>query len=133
MGLATVLLDLQMSERLSYDAVRNTMFVNFEGMSIRSNGDIETVRRVLGAFCARIGHKVSLIVNYDGFRLDESEADAYFEMVRQLQLKYYSSATRFTTSAFMRMKLDAAFSKLDSASHVCETHSEAITFVESQR
>jgi len=133
MGLATVLLDLQMSGRLSYDAGRNTMFANFEGMAIRSNNDIESVRRVLEAFCDRIGHKVSLLVNYDGFRLDESEADAYFEMVRQLQLKYYSSATRFTTSAFMRMKLDAAFGKLDSASHVCETHSEAITFVESQR
>jgi len=73
------------------------------------------------------------MVNYDGFRLDESEADAYFEMVRRLQLKYYSSTTCFTTSAFMRMKLDAAFSEFDSASHVCETHSEAITFVESQR
>jgi propionate CoA-transferase len=125
MGLATALLDSQMSERLSYDAGRNTMFVNFEGMAIRSNDDIESVRRVLGAFCDRIGHKVSLMVNYDGFRLDESEADAYFEMVRQLQLKYYSSATRFTTSAFMRMKLDAAFSELDSASHVCETHAQA--------
>src|SRR5471032_925751 len=102
-------------------------------MAIRSNGDIESVRRVFEAFCDRIGRKVSLMVNYDGFRLDESEADAYFEMVRRLQLKYYSSTTCFTTSAFMRMKLDAAFSEFDSASHVCETHSEAITFVESQR
>jgi propionate CoA-transferase len=125
MGLATVLLDLQMSGRLSYDAGRDTMFANFEGMAIRSNGDIESVRRVLEAFCGRIGHKVSLMVNYDGFRLDESEADAYFEMVRQLQLKYYSSATRFSTSAFMRMKLDAAFGEFDPASHVCETHAQA--------
>jgi propionate CoA-transferase len=132
MGLATVLLDLQMSKRLSYDVERNTMFANFEGMSIRSSGDIESVRRVLEAFCDRIGHKVSLIVNYDGFRLDDSEADAYFEMARQLQCKYYSSATRFTTSAFMRMKLGAAFCELNSASQVCETHSEAITFVTSQ-
>jgi propionate CoA-transferase len=132
MGLATVLLDLQMSDRLSYDAERNTMFVNFEGMAIRSNGDIESVRRVLEAFCDRIGHKVSLMVNYDGFRLDESEADAYFGMVRQLQLKYYSSATRFTTSAFMRMKLDAAFCDLDTASHVCETHAQAADHVTSQ-
>jgi hypothetical protein len=33
MGLATVLLDLQMSRRLSYDAERNTTFANFEGMA----------------------------------------------------------------------------------------------------
>ena len=132
MGLATVLLDLQMSERLSYDAERNTVFANFEGMAIRSNGDIESVRRVLEAFCDRIGHKVSLIANYDGFRLDDSEADAYFEMVRQLQFKYYSSATRFTTSEFMRIKLDAAFSALDSASHVCETHVQAAAYATRQ-
>jgi propionate CoA-transferase len=132
MGLATVLLDLQVSRRLSYDAERNTMFANFEGMAIRSNDDIESVRRVLEAFCGRIGHKVSLIVNYDGFRLEDSEADAYFEMVRQLQLKYYSSATRFTTSAFMRMKLGAAFSELSSASHICETHAQAATYLTGQ-
>jgi len=132
MGLATVLLDLQLDDRLSYDAERNTMFANFEGLAIRSSDDIESVRRVLTAFCERIGHKVSLIVNYDGFRLDEPQADAYFEMVRQLQLKYYGSATRFTTSAFMRMKLDAAFYEPDCASHVCETHREATHFVSNQ-
>lgn len=103
-----------------------------EGMAIRSNNDIESVRRVLEAFCGRIGHKASLIVNYDGFRLEDSEADAYFEMVRQLQLKYYSSATRFTSSAFMRMKLGAAFSDLSSASHICETHAQAATYLAGQ-
>jgi len=133
MDLATILLDLQLSGRLSYDAERNTLFANFEGMAIRSSGDIESVRRVFELFCDRIGHKVSLIANYDGFRLDEPVADAYFEMARQLQFKYYSSATRFTASAFMRMKLGAAFCELNSASQVCETHSEAITFVNSQR
>jgi propionate CoA-transferase len=103
------------------------------GVAIRSNGDIESVRRVLEAYCDRIGHKVSLMVNYDGFRLDESEADAYFEMVRQLQLKYYSSATRFTSVAFMRTKLDAALSELDSASHVCETHAQAAAYAPRHR
>ncbi|OTP68737.1 Acetyl-CoA:acetoacetyl-CoA transferase, alpha subunit [Caballeronia sordidicola] len=132
MGLATVLLDRQMSERLSYDAERNTLFANFEGMGVRSNGDVESVRRVLEAFCNRIENQVSLIVNYDGFRLDDSVADTYFAMVKLLQLKYYSSATRFTTSAFMRMKLGAAFCEPDGASHVCETHAQAASHVTSQ-
>jgi propionate CoA-transferase len=132
MGLATVLLDSQWSGRLSYDAGRNTLFANFEGMAIRSSGDIESVRRVFETFCDRIGKKVSLIVNYDGFRLDEPVADAYFEMARQLQCKYYSSATRFTTSAFMRVKLGAAFCEPDSASQVCETHAQAATYVKKQ-
>ena len=58
----------------------------------------------------RIGHKVALVVNYDGFRLDETLSDAFFEMVSELQAKYYSAAMRYTTSAFMRMKLGAELS-----------------------
>ena len=71
MQLFAALLDLQLADRLSYDAERNTLFVNFEGMAIRSPEDIESVRRVFEALCSRIGRKVALVVNYDGFRLDE--------------------------------------------------------------
>ena len=34
--------------------------------------DIDRVRRVFEALCRRIGHKVALVVNYDGFSLDET-------------------------------------------------------------
>ena len=53
MGLAAALLDLQLADRLSYDAERNTLFVNFEGMAIRSTEDIDSVRRVFDALCSR--------------------------------------------------------------------------------
>jgi len=128
MQLFAALLDLQLTDRLSYDAERNTLFVNFEGLSIRSADDIESVRRVFEALCRRIGRKVALVVNYDGFRLDESLSDAYFEMVSGLQAKYYSTAVRYTTSAFMRMKLGAELSARQSAAHVFETHNEAVAF-----
>jgi propionate CoA-transferase len=105
MQLFDTLLDLRLVDRLTYDAERNTLFANFEAMAIRSQGDIESVRRVFTALCKKIGHKVALVANYDGFRLDESLSDAYFEMVSALQSKYYTTAVRYTTSAFMRMKL----------------------------
>jgi propionate CoA-transferase len=128
MQLFASLLDLQLGDRLSYDTERETLFANFEGMSIRSTDDIESVRRVFEALCRRIGHKVALVVNYDGFRLDETLSDAYFEMVRELQAKYYSTAVRYTTSAFMRLKLGAELSARRSAAHVFETRDEAVTF-----
>jgi propionate CoA-transferase len=68
------------------------------------------------------------VVNYDGFRLDETLSDAYFEMVSELQAKYYSTAVRYTTSAFMRLKLGAELSARRSAAHVFETHDEAVAF-----
>jgi propionate CoA-transferase len=128
MQLFAALLDLQLSDRLSYDVERNTLFANFEGMSIRSADDIESVRRVLRGAVPRIGHKVALVVNYDGFRLDETLSDAYFEMVSELQAKYYSTAVRYTTSAFMRLKLGAELSARRSAAHVFETSDEAAAF-----
>ena len=128
MQLFASLLDLQLGDRLSYDTERETLFANFEGMSIRSADDIESVRRVFEALCRQIGHKVALVVNYDGFRLDETLSDAYFEMVRELQAKYYSTAVRYTTSAFMRLKLGAELSARRSAAHVFETRDEAVTF-----
>ena len=128
MGLFATLLDLQLADRLSYDAERNTLFANFEGLAIRTPDDIQSVRRVFEALCQRIGRKVALVVNYDGFRLDEALADAYFEMVSELQAKYYSTAVRYTTSAFMRLKLGVELSARRSAAHVFETRDEAVAF-----
>ena len=128
MQLLAALLDLQLADRLSYDADRNLLFANFEGLAIRSSDDIESVRRVFDSLCHGIGHRVALVVNYDGFRLDESLSDAYFEMVSDLQARHYSTAVRYTTSAFMRMKLGAELSARRSAAHVFETHAEAARF-----
>ena len=128
MGLFATLLDLQLADRLSYDAERNALFANFEGLAIRTPDDIQSVRRVFEALCQRIGRKVALVVNYDGFRLDEALADAYFEMVSELQAKYYSTAVRYTTSAFMRLKLGVELSARRSAAHVFETRDEAVAF-----
>jgi propionate CoA-transferase len=68
---------------------------------------------------------VHLIVNYDGFTLDPAVTDAYFSTITYLQGRYYETASRYTTSAFMRLKLGAALSDRDLAPHVFETRAEA--------
>ena len=78
--------------------------------------------------CSRVGRKVAMIANYDGFRIDDAISDAYFEMVGGLHAKHYTTATRYTTSAFMRMKLGAALPLRNAAAHVFETHAEALAF-----
>lgn len=128
MLLFAALLDLRLADRLTYDAERNTLFANLEGLVIRSNEDIESVRRVYDALCSGIGHKVALVANYDGFRLDESLSEAYFEMGSGLQARHYSSVVRYTTSAFMRTKLGAELSARKASAHVFETHAEAVAF-----
>ena len=53
-------------------------------------------------------------------------------MVGELQAKHYSTATRYTTSAFMRAKLGAALALRHSDAHVFENHAEAAEFLRLQ-
>ena len=53
----------------------------------------------------------ALIVNYDGFTLDPAVTDAYFSMITYMESRYYASASRYTTSAFMRLKLGAGLQR----------------------
>ncbi|HEX3182673.1 MAG TPA: acyl CoA:acetate/3-ketoacid CoA transferase [Beijerinckiaceae bacterium] len=125
MGLEQVLLGLGMRERLAYDETRNTLFINFEGFHIRTTDDVELVRREVERTCRAIGHKVHLVANYDGCDIDPMVADAYFSMITYMQSRYYETATRYTTSAFMRLKLGAGLKDRDVAPHVFETRQEA--------
>jgi propionate CoA-transferase len=132
MGLEQQLLGLGLAERITYDQERNTLFVNFEGFQVRSTDDVDLVRREVEARCKAIGRKVALVVNYDGFYLDPAVSDAYFSMITYMQQRYYSSASRYTTSAFMRLKLGAALAERDLAPHVFETWAEAQAFTSAQ-
>ena len=125
MGLEPILLGLSLSERISYDVERNTLFANFEGFQVRTIEDVDLIRREFERTCREIGIKVNLIVNYDGFDLDPVVSDAYFSTIAYLQGRYYATASRYTTSAFMRLKLGASLQMRDLAPHVFETRAEA--------
>jgi propionate CoA-transferase len=128
MGLEQALLGLSLAERISYDASRNILFLNLEGFQARTVDDVDLVRREVERQCRAIGKKVALVVNYDGFTLDPAVSDAYFSMITYMESRYYSSASRYTTSAFMRMKLGAGLSERNLAPHIFETPAEAHAF-----
>jgi propionate CoA-transferase len=132
MGLEQMLLGLSMADRISYDPDRNILFINFEGFQVRTVDDVDLVRREVEARCKAIARKVHLIVNYDGFTLDPAVSDAYFSMITYMQQRYYTTASRYTTSAFMRMKLGAGLAERNLAPHVFETRAEAQDFSAAQ-
>src|SRR5262249_5251937 len=77
MGLDVTLLGLNLADRISYDAERNILFLNFEAMSVRSRADIASIRDAVEERCDEIGRKVAVVVNYAGFRIDPSLTDEY--------------------------------------------------------
>jgi propionate CoA-transferase len=69
---------------------------------------------------------VQAVVNYEGFVLDRDLEDRYAEMVRACVERFYSSVTRFTTSAFMRAKLGEALLRRKLAPYIFESEAEAL-------
>ena len=108
MGLEGILIGLPFDDRVSYDPERNIMFLNFEGLHVRNAHDIQRIREAVERRCRAIGRKVEVVVNYDAFRLNEEVVDAYTAMVKDMVAAHYTKVSRYTTSAFMRMKLGHA-------------------------
>ncbi|HTQ00968.1 MAG TPA: acyl CoA:acetate/3-ketoacid CoA transferase [Casimicrobiaceae bacterium] len=129
MQLEDTLLGLGLAERISYDVSRNTIFLNLEGLQVRTRDDVDRVRRVVEELCQKVGKKVALVVNYDNFQIDPAVADTYAAMIRYMETHYYTTASRYTTSAFLRLKLGEALARRRVAPHIFETAEEADAFV----
>ena len=129
MLLDETLLGLGLAQRVSYDVERNVLFLNMEGMHVKTRDDVDRVRRVIEERVHTIGHKVAFVANYTGLHIDPSVVDTYAAMVRYLETNYYTTASRYTTSAFMRVKLGEAMSRRQVAPHIFETREEAHAFV----
>jgi propionate CoA-transferase len=118
-----------LASRISYDAERGILFLNFEGLHVRSQDDVDAIRQAVEAHTRTMDRRVGVVVNYDSFRIDEEMLDAYAKMVRYMEERYYTKVTRYTTSAFLRMKLGEALEGRNVAPHVFETEHEARRFL----
>jgi propionate CoA-transferase len=130
MQLDDTLLGRRLEDRVSYDTERNLLFLNLEGLTLRSRDDIDRWRRVLEERLQAIGRRVVAVVNYDGFVVDASVTDTYAAMVRYIDTHYYAAASRYSTSAFMRLKLGEALTRRRVAPHIFESADEAHAFVD---
>src|SRR4051794_27557951 len=125
MGLRDLLLSIPLERRFTYDTQNNLFFINFERLSVRSLEDIEQIRRLVAERLSPVGRRVYVIVNYDDFTIQPEILDAYAAMVSDLTERFYSGVTRYTTSAFLRMKLGGALTGRGLAPHVYESADEA--------
>jgi len=125
MDLKKDLLSKPISERMTYEPATNIFFVNFEGLQVRSIEDIKEIRAQAEAILGSLGRKVDAIVNYDNFSILPELVDDYADTVRYIVSSFYENVTRYTTSAFLRMKLGDGLNARGFASHVYESREEA--------
>ncbi len=125
MELRDDMLTVRLDDRIAYDADRNLLFLNFEGLHVRSQDDVNRIRLAVEEKCHAIGRKPRTVVNYDNFRLADDIAGPYVEMVKYMVETYYVGVSRYTTSAFMRLKLGEAMASRNMMPHIFETPDEA--------
>lgn len=133
MDLLAELQNLKLSERITYDNDRNILFVNLEGWSVRKKSDIDDLRKMLVAACISAGRRVNSVVNHDGCRIAEDLYDDYAEMIEYMTEHHYLTTARYTTSAFMRLKMQEALDKRGLRPHIFERAEDAHAFLESGR
>lgn len=125
MDLMGELMNRKLSERVSYDEDRNILFLNLEGWGVRKKSDITDLRRVLIEACEKAGKRVNTVVNHDGCRIAEDLYDDYAEMIDHMLRHYYASTARYSTSAFMRLKMQEALAQRGLQPHIYESAEEA--------
>ena len=118
MGLRERMLDTRMEDRLSYDAARNTVYMNYAGLRIRNQDDIRIIVEAVDRLLGPLGKRVYSIVNYERFSCDDEVFDQYIDAVKYVEQTYYLGVKRYTSGAFLRHKLGSEFAKRHITSEV---------------
>lgn len=125
MGLRSRFLDIHIDDRISYDADKNTLFLDFAGMRVRDEADLAAIKKAVDATLGPLGKRVYSIVNYDRFVADDDIIAEYLDLVKYVEEKYYISVSRYTNSGFLRLKLGKELGKRKVSSRIYESSEEA--------
>lgn len=107
MDLRERMLSVPLSERLEYDEDSNVLFINFEGLSVAGDNDIDAIEAEVRRRVEPLKRRVDVVVNYDHFSIRPELTDAYGAMVQRLSERYYGKVTRYAASGFLKAKLDS--------------------------
>ena len=102
-------------------------FINFEGLAVNDDDTIATIEREVERLLEPLGRPVYAIVNYDNFTIAPHLVERYTEMICGLSERFYERVTRYTTSAFLRLKLGDALERRADAPHIYENRKDALS------
>lgn len=129
MELRKSLLEIPTINRLVYDKQQNIVFANMSGLDIVTMEDLEKLDAELNQFFKQLGHKVNIVSNHDGISIAPRLASKFANLLSQLEYDYYLTATRYTTSAFLRQKLGEDLKQRSIQPHIFETKQEASDYI----
>ncbi|MFT4585250.1 MAG: propionate CoA-transferase [Gammaproteobacteria bacterium] len=111
MGLKDEMLSMSLSDRIYYDQSANNIFLNFAGLRVQNAKDVHDIRETVEGRMAPLRKRVHSVVNHDNFVINKDAMDDYADLVEYIEQTYYLSVHRYTTSAFLRLKLGKELGK----------------------
>ena len=125
MRLDELLLDRPLKERLTLDEEASVLYIDLDGYRVRTKREIEDVREAVASRVGPLGRRVAAVISYDACVIASDVVEDWFAMAADVESQFYSHVSRYTTSAFMRLKLGDALARRDVAPHIFETPHEA--------
>ena len=133
MKLKRKMLDMPWSARLYYEDSTNTVYANLSGITLETDQDLSAYEKRIRTFFGALGKRVNLVANYDGFSVRPRLSVKFADLVSKLQADYYLTATRYTTSTFLRQKMGSDLKNRSISPHIFETQAEAQAFVKANQ
>jgi propionate CoA-transferase len=106
MALRDRMLTVPLSQRLTYDADSNVLFIDFEGLSVDAEQDIADIEAEVERRVAPLKRRVDVVVNYDHFSIRPELMDRYGAMVQRVTERFYGQVTRYAATGFVKAKLE---------------------------
>ncbi len=105
MGLRNIVLEPPLASRFTYDKLFNMLFVDFEGLAIRSEADVARIKAEVEGHVRPLGKKVFAIVKYSGCTIAPAVLDSYIAMVEELARTCYHEVTRYGAAGKLAARL----------------------------
>ena len=91
------------ADRVDYDPKTNTLLLQFRGLQIKTPEHVQAVETAVESAILSAkspDNRVHVVADYANTFIAEDVQQAYWDMAKNLETKYYLSATRFNVSSF---------------------------------
>ena len=131
MGIRDEFLSKELVSRVRYNRDTNMLNLNFDGLVLEDQSDVDNLEKIVEEACLKAGKKVNTLVNYNGFRVNDNVLRAYMEMGASIINKYYLSVARHNSNSDTRAKFDREYQSRDLSSNLFATRDEAMDYIQS--
>lgn len=105
LGLRDRLLHRPLAQRLTLDAARHLLHVDFSGLQVTQPAMVQAIDEAVRGLLQPVGAPVDVVVNYDHFSIAPELADTYATMVQALARDLYRDVKRYGTVGFLKSRL----------------------------